>query len=262
MRIISYYTIDTPYEREAARLRQSIDKLGIEHNIVGLPSLGSWVENCAQKARFIKDRYEALGGDFWWFDADAELISHPEELSPEKVDLAAPIRNRWNLNSSCVYFGNSSRTAELVELWTGYCETYPFVFDQLLLMFAAHNLQRGNGLKLLSLSDRYKKKYKAGAIGNFIKIAREQLGLREKPIVRQYQASTRLKDAVATKAPGTSGRPIEIGDADCPQHVRDLLANEHSEPVDVEAVVREMVAAKYGEDAAKRLFEEIASEKG
>ena len=40
MRIISYYTIDTPYEREAARLRQSIDKLGIEHNIVGLPSLG------------------------------------------------------------------------------------------------------------------------------------------------------------------------------------------------------------------------------
>ena len=36
MRIISYYTIDTPYEREAARLRQSIDKLGIEHNIVGV----------------------------------------------------------------------------------------------------------------------------------------------------------------------------------------------------------------------------------
>lgn len=246
MRVISFYTIDTPYEDEAKRLEKSLRRLGIEYAIAGLPSLGSWVANCAQKARFIRDEFNTNGGDFWWFDADAELAVQPERFDPEKVDIAIALRHGWDPASGSCFFGTSNTTARLIDLWTEYCETYPFVWDQLLLGFALHNIRIVEPINVVQLSNAYIRKYKKGKITIFFKKLRELVGIRPAPIVRQYQASQRLKNAVLKVNPENPSNHIEIGDRSCPDHIRQVIAGRRSEPIDVGAVVEQMVKAEYG----------------
>jgi hypothetical protein len=53
--VISFFTLDTPYEEEVKKLRISLERLGVEADIQGVPSRGSWERNCAYKARYILD---------------------------------------------------------------------------------------------------------------------------------------------------------------------------------------------------------------
>lgn len=54
--VISFYTENSPYQLEALNLISSCQELGIEAEIVGVPSQGTWERNCALKPFFIREK--------------------------------------------------------------------------------------------------------------------------------------------------------------------------------------------------------------
>jgi len=72
--VLSYYTIDTPYEQEAKRLQASCKRFEIECDIVGVPSLGSWEKNCAYKPQFLYEQMQRHQRPLLFCDADAYFL--------------------------------------------------------------------------------------------------------------------------------------------------------------------------------------------
>ena len=51
---VAYYTFNTPYETEAAKLKASLKKLNLLHDIVPIASVGNWQDNTRFKAKFLQ----------------------------------------------------------------------------------------------------------------------------------------------------------------------------------------------------------------
>lgn len=226
MKVVSYYTLDTPYEDEALRLEISLKKHGVDYVVKGLPARDSWVENCAQKALFIRDMANALDEGFWWLDADAELCQPLPDLAASGVDIAAYATDGWNLNSGTVFFANSAPARRVIALWCDYCEHYPFVWDQLLLMIAVHNVRCQGGLVFENLPETYYKRTKSRPLKQMKHQLFMALGFEKRPVVRQNQASRRFK-AAAQK----SDDAAEFKSDDAPAEIRQALKNASSQPI-------------------------------
>jgi hypothetical protein len=72
--VVSYYTKDTPYEKEVENLIASCKKFNIEHCIEGIKDRGSWAENCAYKPYFLKKKMKELNRPLLWVDADGVFL--------------------------------------------------------------------------------------------------------------------------------------------------------------------------------------------
>ena len=125
---IAFYTIGTLYEREAARLRASLDALGLPHEIVGVPSRGDWATNASQTAQFCRDMLAAHPcAPLVYVDADAVVRRFPSRLCDMAgVDIAAHWVNGDTFANGTVYFGGTTkawlvanRYAELVDAYGG-----------------------------------------------------------------------------------------------------------------------------------------------
>jgi hypothetical protein len=130
--IISYHTDDEIYRPAAERLRASLEKFGLEHEIVCCAKRGTWTENCRYKAKFIHGMlwaYRPL--DLIWMDADAEVLQYPEMLSKIDADLAAVV-NSHGIFASLIYFQNTPEVMKLVRDWIEANDEYPneFTGDQ------------------------------------------------------------------------------------------------------------------------------------
>jgi glutaredoxin len=132
--VISYYTPD--YAQVAARLRKSLDRLNLPHRIEMRPPAGSWVENCAQKALYIREIKEQVGTPVLWLDADSTLRRPVAELSDTNADLAVVKRNGWSFSGGQIYFGDTDNADFVLNLWCDYCTKYPRIFDQVSLGYA------------------------------------------------------------------------------------------------------------------------------
>ncbi|MTH96767.1 hypothetical protein [Roseibium sp. RKSG952] len=240
--IISFYTVGTPYEVEANALVKSLKALKIPHEIAGLPNQGSWVKNCAMKARFVRDFRRDYHKPFWWLDADAELCKPLPDLSSTPVDLAAYQTDGWNLRSGCVFFGMTDNTNAILDLWVDYAERFPIVWDQLLLRIAMHNQNAKSPVTFMELPESYYKKASRKWHKEVQNRALEMIGLRDKPVVRQNQASRRLKKLLDGKANQLKTK-LEVSGNHLPPNIRSLLSESGSESVNLDTVVPLMVAA-------------------
>lgn len=126
--IISHYTLNTPYEQEVQRLRKSLEKLGLENWLLGIPSLGSWRWNSNYCAHQIKDALAKFSDrNILRVDADAVFHSRPVLLESDdfKADVAAHIHDfRWHKNEllgGTLFFRNNERVRTLVDTWTRMC---------------------------------------------------------------------------------------------------------------------------------------------
>lgn len=108
---IAFYTIGTLYEREAARLRASLDALGLPHEIVGVPSRGDWATNASQTAEFCRKMIAAHpGAPLVYVDADAVVRRFPSMLCDLRgVDIAAHWVNGDTFANGTVYFGGTTK---------------------------------------------------------------------------------------------------------------------------------------------------------
>jgi hypothetical protein len=122
MMVVGYYTVDTPYEEEAQNLLASLNKLGINHDISGVKTLGNWQANTRFKAGFMLDMLiKHPNHRLLYVDCDAVVHTMPDLFKNYNCDIAVRWQDfRWRKNeclSGTIYMENNSRTKHLCELW-------------------------------------------------------------------------------------------------------------------------------------------------
>ena len=120
--VVGYYTVNTPYEEEAQNLLQSLNKLGINHDISGVKTLGSWQANTRFKAGFMLDMLIKWPNHrLLYVDCDAVVHKSPDLFKNYSCDIAVRWQDfRWRKNeclSGTIYMENNERTKRICELW-------------------------------------------------------------------------------------------------------------------------------------------------
>ena len=120
--VVGYYTLDTPYEEEAKNLLASLNKLGLNHDILGVKTLGNWQANTRFKAGFMLDMLIKWPNHrLLYVDCDAVVHSPPNLFKNYKCDIAVRWQDfRWRKNeclSGTIYMENNERTKRICELW-------------------------------------------------------------------------------------------------------------------------------------------------
>lgn len=164
MIVVAYYTLDTSYESEAAVLRSSLERVGMKHEIVGIPSMGDWYANTSYKAAFLLDQRTKKRGPILYLDVDAFVHENCEayfdQLAVDGFDFGAhwfrgppkghdsdkvcacihgePCDQLHRFLSGTLFFGDTHQAKRLLSAWI---ET-----NQL---FRHHGLTQGGGQKNL-----------------------------------------------------------------------------------------------------------------
>lgn len=120
--IVSYYTINTPYEAEATKLKNSLIKLNVPHDVVGVPNLGDWQANTRFKAKFMQDMLiKHKGKSIVWVDSDAVVHSYPSLFDSYTCDVAVRWQDfRWRKNeclSGTIFLANNEKVMKLCKEW-------------------------------------------------------------------------------------------------------------------------------------------------
>ena len=133
--IVSFFTINTPYENEADVLINSLDKFDLPFHVEGVSNKGSWLANCAFKPAFCKEMLIKNGVPIIWVDCDAEILKYPKlfhELSDYDIACHRFTRKtgRTELLSGTLYFNNTDASIELLTKCEMSCNNNPERWDQ------------------------------------------------------------------------------------------------------------------------------------
>ena len=120
--VVGYYTVNTPYEDEAQNLIRSLNKLSINHDVIGVKTLGNWQANTRFKAGFMLDMLIKWPNHrLLYVDVDAVVHKIPELFKNYTCDIAVRWQDfRWRKNeclSGTIYMENNTRTKRICELW-------------------------------------------------------------------------------------------------------------------------------------------------
>lgn len=130
----AFFTEHTIYEREAARLRSSLEKFSIEHDVVGVADRGSWAANAGQTAGFIQGQLiKHAGRPVVYLDADAFLWQFPQlffDLDPADTDIAFHMRRGKELLNGSVWWANNQACKVLVDRYVELCKANPAHRDE------------------------------------------------------------------------------------------------------------------------------------
>lgn len=175
---ISYFTADEIYMPAANRLKISLDKLNLNHEIICCPSRGTWNLNTCYKANFIHAMLQAYDPlDLIWIDADAEVMQYPILLEDIKQDIASVVNNQ-GLLASVIYFSNTPKVRNLVETWIAANKANPneFTGDQINL---DRLLKKDEFRELITFKELpWEYSYIPGIMGQI-----------DNPVILQHQAS-------------------------------------------------------------------------
>lgn len=212
--VVSYYTPGTAYEDKARQLAGDLRRLGLRGRIEPIASRGSWVENCAMKAGFIRRVWREQGGPILWLDADARLRRPLRELDGETADLAVVRRRGWSFYTGQIFFGPGPGAGLLLDRWCAYCEASPQVWDQVSLGYSWWDGALDGTLQTRWLDERV---FERRSRKPWEALAQKLFGRR--PIL-QLQESRRSKPTLARS-------PVpEFGNDRVPQWWRDAAARD------------------------------------
>ncbi len=126
--VISYYTEDSPYEKEIGDLVTSCKKFGFECQIEAIPNKGSWSEVCCYKPEFILACLEKHNRPLIWVDSDTLFFQSPTLFDDCKADVALRINDNVAVDSpdkilsSTMYINNTASSKKLLNFWKKECE--------------------------------------------------------------------------------------------------------------------------------------------
>ncbi len=134
--VVSFYTRNTGYEKEAKRLIRELHLFGLEHDIQGIQSLGSWQANTQYKAKVIAGMLEKYSGrDILWLDVDSSIYQYPHvfddadfDLGVHKIDWAKYTnghRTDVQLANAVIYLRNIRVVKQFINAWVKLNEQYP-----------------------------------------------------------------------------------------------------------------------------------------
>ncbi len=118
VKIISFYTKNTIYEKEIEDLSLSCKSLKVDHYIEAREDLGSWEKNCCQKPLFILECLEKFNCPLLWIDADGILLKPPNHQF-EDCDLGLYFNNirTKHARNGTIYISPTKATKEFMQLW-------------------------------------------------------------------------------------------------------------------------------------------------
>jgi hypothetical protein len=190
--IISFYTLNTPYQLEVQNLIDSCKKFGLETDIEGVESFGSWELNCAYKPFFILKKLNELQRPVLWVDADGVFVREPSWQEAFEADLA--VRQELvaedhpsRVISSTVFARESSKS--LLRLWCQMCQKMlldPEREEEFWDQIALRDAIQASNAKVASMPLAYAKIF-------------DHPGDRQSevvPVIEHYQASRRFKNLV------------------------------------------------------------------
>lgn len=147
VKVLSFYTVNTPYEQEVAHLRNSCENFGIPHIIEGISDLGSWEENVAFKPRYLLQKAEEGLAPFLWVDADGVFLQKPDfsifedfDFAVRKMEIFSEHRE-YAFNAATLFVGPGEAAIHLIRKWVLRSEELgpiPFV-DQIALFDVLEN---------------------------------------------------------------------------------------------------------------------------
>jgi hypothetical protein len=157
--IVSFYTKNTFYEREAKNLIESCKNQGLDYAIVGLESLGSWKANCGLKPKFLLEQFLKHQRPLLWVDADAvilEPLTYFKTLSADlsfRIEDALKIENPSRIMSGTVFVNQTEAAFDFLNHWAAYQTAHPELTDQEALRDIAY--LRFHHLSIKALPKRY-----------------------------------------------------------------------------------------------------------
>lgn len=178
--ITTSYCTKGAYEALSLKLRESIEKLNLEHEIKVVDNLGSWQKNCLYKAVFIKEMLTKYSKPVLFVDADAIFHRYPDLIETLDVDFAVHYFKNRQLASGTLYF--SPAALGLVEAWIDYNNAHPNEWDQSNLQNVVDTLGWKNKVRMSLLPAEYCK------IFDLTKDV-------QNPVIEHFQASRSLKNA-------------------------------------------------------------------
>lgn len=187
---VAYYTKETGYAQEAEELRATLEQFHLDHEILGVPNLGSWQQNTHYKARFLKEQLNAHPDrPLVYLDVDARVRQYPELFDRLSCDMAGyhylnKVTKRPELLSGTLYFEPTAATKKLIDTWIFANETLPARWEQKNLEIA---LKKVPEITFYELPAPYV----------LIFDLMQDLG---PPVIEHLQASRRLKKTVNTKS--------------------------------------------------------------
>lgn len=121
--VVSFYTPD--YEHYANRLKESLERHRIPHDLEPIEDCPSFASIVRHKPRFIlkmaekhKDEYDAVV----WIDADAVVHGPLKLLRTIRQYLAVHYRDGVELLSGTMLWGTRYRPRQVLEAWAKACE--------------------------------------------------------------------------------------------------------------------------------------------
>ncbi len=149
MRVIGYYSRNTPYQAEAAQMASSAEDVDLEVSLVAIDDLGSWQANTQAKARVLRDALKNSSEPLLYVDADARFNADPRPLLPSEhprprstPDLSVFVRrdgDRGELLSGTLWLNTTVRCMEVLDAWVDACAEDPDTWDQKVLQRVLFN---------------------------------------------------------------------------------------------------------------------------
>lgn len=131
MRVVCFYTKDTPYEAEAELWAESWKSVNTCQYVM-YPQT-TWVANCALKPIVIQRALEDYDTDILYVDVDSRLVGHPLWEYFEGRDTPGFAWLGKELLSGTIYLPNNDKTKKLVDLWADTQRANPGKWDQKVL---------------------------------------------------------------------------------------------------------------------------------
>ena len=190
--VVGYYTIATPYEQEAEKLKASCNKLKLNHSIVGVPNLGNWQANTRFKAKFMLDMLTKYPDKrLLYVDSDAIFHSLPKLFINYNADIAVRFQDFSYRKNEClsgtIYMENNLKTRKLCELWASKNTAegpQAKTFEQWNLGTVIDEMAKSDNLVCKNLPPEY----------TFIFDSMRKLYPNAVPVIEHFQASRRLKN--------------------------------------------------------------------
>jgi len=138
MKIIGFYTVDTPYEQEAEEMKKTLDKFNLSYQLYEVDNQKSWELNCAQKSRILRMALDDFDENILYLDVDARVMRQPPFEDIEK-DIPGycvwynPYQRQEQLCSGTIYFPNNYISRRVIEDWIYEQQKDPKQWDQVVL---------------------------------------------------------------------------------------------------------------------------------
>ena len=120
---IFYYTVNTPYEKEAAELAASLDQFGLRYKSYPVRSKGNWLDNVCLKSGIILQAWNDFKEPLVYLDADARVVQKPKLFDSLTCDLGVHIRKQEGFSFFCstMYWGRTETSHKLLLDWDTRC---------------------------------------------------------------------------------------------------------------------------------------------